>query len=329
MHLLAGRKPAVLIVDHGLRKNSAKEARAVARHAEAAGLKAHILTWRGAKPKSNIEGRAREARYRLLGDWCLANGVGALFVAHTMDDLAETFLLRLARGSGVDGLSAMQTRGAFPLPGYRGVELVRPLLDVTRGELRAYLKARGLTWIEDPMNTDPRFARARMRALWPTLEAAGLTRERIAAAARHLARARSALETQTRAFLDAHAHSTGVAVLIDAGALKKAPKEIGLRTLAALLQLVSGQNYRPRFERLESLYDTVRAGATARTLHGCRVGPAPKRLQEFGSGTWMIAREVKNRSTGKAEKNRQRSIKAFDVAPGEAADVAADLFARH
>ena len=262
MLLLAERKPAVLIVDHGLRAGSAKEARAVARQAEEVGLKAHILAWRGAKPKSNIEGRAREARYRLLGNWCVANGVSALFVAHTMDDLAETFLLRLARGSGVDGLSAMQPRAPFPIPEYRGVTLVRPLLDFTREKLRAYLTAHGVRWIEDPMNDDARFARARVRALWPTLEAAGLTRERIAAAAHHLARARSALETQTFAFVTAHsAPQADGSVLVDARAFKDAPREIGLRALAVLLKVVGGAAYRPRFESLESLYEAVLSGA--------------------------------------------------------------------
>src|SRR5689334_4230655 len=107
----------VLTVDHGLRPGSAREAQATASRAKSAGFKSHTLVWRGVKPRSNVEDGAREARYRLMGDWCRENGVPGVLLAHTRDDQAETFLLRLGRGSGVDGLSAMRPRAPFPLPG--------------------------------------------------------------------------------------------------------------------------------------------------------------------------------------------------------------------
>lgn len=103
----AGRlaPPPVLIVDHGLRQGSARDARKAARWARAAGLKAHVLSWKGKKPAADIEAAAREARYRLMGECCARNGIGALYVAHALEDQAETFLLRLARGSGLDGFA--------------------------------------------------------------------------------------------------------------------------------------------------------------------------------------------------------------------------------
>ena len=195
---------SVLVVDHGLRAGSANDAAAAAAWARALGFAAHILRWRGAKPRSNVEDGARNARYRLLGDWCRANGIGNLLLAHTRDDQAETFLLRLGRGSGVDGLSAMRGRAPFPLAGYDGVEIVRPLLDFGRDELRAGLAARGIAWIDDPMNEDPRFARIRIRQAMPALEAAGLSAVRIVQAAKHLARAREALDAGTETFLARH-----------------------------------------------------------------------------------------------------------------------------
>jgi tRNA(Ile)-lysidine synthase len=109
--------PIVLTVDHGLRKGSARDARNVLARSKAAGLEAHVLTWRGNKPSADIEAAARDARYRLLGMWCLAHRIRSLYVAHSLEDQAETFLLRLARGSGIDGLSAMAPVARFPSPG--------------------------------------------------------------------------------------------------------------------------------------------------------------------------------------------------------------------
>lgn len=309
--------PVVLTVDHGLHAASAKDARAVVQLAKKADVEAHVLLWKGAKPKSNIEALARDARYRLMGEWCREHSVRTLMVAHTVDDQAETFLIRLMRGSGVDGLAAMRPRAPFPLPGFAEIELVRPLLAFTRADLRDYLTARGIRWRDDPMNDDPRFDRARLRALWPALEAAGLRRERIAAAAGHVARAREALEIQTAEFLTAHAVAVGETMLLDANALAAAPREIGLRALAAILQSVGGEPYRPRFDRLEALYeDMVLSKPVARTLHGCRVGPASKLHRRLGPATLAIVAE-NPRNEGRRESKKppqNRHIPEVDFA---------------
>ena len=180
MHLLAhwargqdAPPPLVLCVDHSLRPESGKDARAVARWAKAAGLKSRILTVTGKKPKSDIEAWARTARYSLMGRVLARHGPKTLYLAHHQDDQAETFLLRLGRGSGLDGLSAMRKLSAFPLPEFSGLGLARPLLDTPRAALRDYLKARKQGWLEDPMNGEPRFARSRIRAVLPALAEAG------------------------------------------------------------------------------------------------------------------------------------------------------------
>jgi tRNA(Ile)-lysidine synthase len=285
--------PIVLTVDHGLRADSAKDAKAVARMASEAGLKAHVLTFKGTVPTSDIEAEARHARYRLMGDWLTANKTGALYVAHTMEDQAETFLLRLARGSGLDGLSAMRAVTRFPLPGYDEIRLVRPLLEFPRAALRDYLKTKKQNWLEDPMNADPRFARSRLRAAWPQLDELGLTASRVADAAEHLGRAREALEGMTEALLDRAARFDAQGVLLDSVRLKMAPREVGLRALAAVLSRVSGDAYRPRFGRLERLFDSIRDGTLGggATLHGCIVAPAARALSAFGTGTLAITRE--------------------------------------
>jgi tRNA(Ile)-lysidine synthase len=301
MHLAAdwakkNRKaaPIILTVDHGLRPGSAADARKVAQRARALGLKAHILTWKAAKPGADIEAAARTARYALMGGWCVKNKIGILYLGHTEDDQAETFLLRLARGSGLDGLAAMRAQAPFPHPDFAGLTLARPLLGLKRAALRAWLDATGQDWSEDPMNGESRFARVRIRAALSALEEAGLTTGRIAAAATHLSRAREALEIVTEAVLArcCHAGNDG-ALTLDPMALAAAPRELGLRALAAILMRVSGQAYRPRFDALERVFDALAAGKLGggRTLHGCRIAPAPRRNAHFGPGTVLIRRE--------------------------------------
>jgi tRNA(Ile)-lysidine synthetase-like protein len=101
------RAHTVLTIDHGLRAESPAEARAVADRATTLGFRHAVLVWDGPKPQTGIQAAAREARYRLMGGRMAEDGVAALLVAHTRDDQAETLLMRLARGSGLDGLSAM------------------------------------------------------------------------------------------------------------------------------------------------------------------------------------------------------------------------------
>ncbi len=300
MHLLADwartrnlKPPVALIVDHGLRAGSAAEARKAAAFARKAGLAAHILLRKGPVPRSGIEAVARDARYGLMGNWMRRHGLATLYVGHTLDDQAETFLLRLGRGSGLDGLSAMRALAPFPLPPFADLNLVRPLLRVPRAGLRDFLRERNQTWLEDPMNSEARFARSRIRGLMPALEAAGLPPSRIADAAAHLARARAALELVTEAVIARAARADGARVLLDSGALMAAPREVGLRGLAGLLMAVSGEPYRPRFDALERLFDNIADGKLGRgsTLHGCRLFPAPRASQLFGEKTLVLARE--------------------------------------
>jgi tRNA(Ile)-lysidine synthase len=315
MHLLAAfaRKnklppPLVLTVDHGLRSGSAKDAKQVAAWAKEAGLKAQIFPWRGKKPKTGIEAAAREARYRLMGEALTKRGIAALFVGHTQDDQAETFLMRLARGSGLDGLCAMRASAPWPVAGFEKLSVRRPLLGLSRADLRAYLAGAGRAWLEDPMNQDSAFDRVKIRKARAALEEAGLSAARIAAAAAHLARARETLELVTDAVL-ARAVRPHVSkgqpdgLLLDSVALAAAPREVGLRALASVLKAVSGAAYRPRFESLERLLDLIAAkgGKAAATLQGCHIAPAPA---DFGAHDLMV-RQEKPRKTGSSAKGRK------------------------
>jgi tRNA(Ile)-lysidine synthase len=297
--------PVVLSVDHGLRRGSAADAKKVARWAKALGLKAHVLAWKGKKPATGIEAAARQARYRLMGAWMTAQKIATLCVGHTQDDQAETFLLRLARGSGVDGLAAMAPAAPWPVPGFQALSVRRPLLGVSRAALRDLLLRAGQDWLEDPMNDDPAFERVRLRAAADALAQAGLTAGRIAAAAAHLARARAALETVTQAVLaravrPLEGRPAEQGLLLDPAALAAAPREVGLRTLAAVLMTVSGATYRPRFEALERLFDRIGHDALGggATLMGCRIGPAGRGARGTGGPLLLVRRESRRAATG-------------------------------
>lgn len=285
--------PVVLTVDHGLRPEAAVEVRKVVRWAKKAGLNAHILTSAAPPPLADIEASARRIRYRLIGEFCRKKKLAAVYVAHTRDDQAETILMRLARGSGVDGLAGMRALAPYPDSDFASVVVARPLLGIQRRALRELLLLRRQTWIEDPMNADARFARVRVRLAWPQLAPLGLTPERLAETALHLARAREALEIVSQAVLARACQPFRGGFAVDPAALAGAPPELALRALAKILMTVSGNPYRPRFDRLSALLAAITGNSLGggRTLHGCRLGLAPKAARLFGPGTLLIEAE--------------------------------------
>lgn len=147
-----------LTVDHGLRREAAAEARQVRDWMSGHGIPHQILRWRGVKPGNGIQAAARDARYDLLGQWCRRRGILHLLTGHHRDDQAETVLLRLQHGSGIEGLAGIPAVRAIPR-----LRLLRPVLQQSKTELAATLVAHGQPWLEDPSNQEDRFARVRAR----------------------------------------------------------------------------------------------------------------------------------------------------------------------
>lgn len=233
-------------VDHGLRGESKREAKLVAAAAKSLGVPHRVLVWRGAKPRTGIEAKARTARYALLRKLARAEGASHIATAHTLDDQAETVLMRLAAGSGPAGLGGM--RAAEPV---EGVVLLRPLLAVRKARLIATLGAAGIAWSEDPMNLDPAFARPRLRAAQAVLAAEGLTPERLGRLARRMQRAEAALA----ALAEASGSPSG---MIEGQALLRQPEEVAIRRLRAEILAIRPQKpHRPRLEQVETLWAEV------------------------------------------------------------------------
>jgi tRNA(Ile)-lysidine synthase len=231
--LARGPKLVAVTVDHGLRPEAAREAREVKRQAAELALTHRTLRWRGAKPKTGLPAAARQARYRLLAQAARAAGATHVLTAHTRDDQAETLLMRLLRGSGIAGLSAMAR-----VTMRDGIVLARPLLDVPKSQLIATLKRAKLGFADDPTNRDTTFTRPRLRALLPQLAAEGGDARNLVRLAGRLSRANAAVEVLTdgaERFLrlrdrgDAP-HGPG-ARSFEAAAFATLPEEVRLRLL--------------------------------------------------------------------------------------------------
>ena len=267
MHVAAewaqGRRIMVATVDHGLRDGSAAEAEEVARAARALGLSHAVLLWRRDTQVGNLMAQARDARLRLLSGWARRNDLPAVALGHTADDLAETLLMRLARGSGVDGLSAMaEWRDAFDM------RWLRPMLGAGRAELRDWLTARDITWVDDPTNDNADFDRIRARQ---AIAALGLEVSGLARSAAHIADARDALADYA-ALLSADTQVDRGSLILPRGPLRDAPPEIRRRILVAACRWVTGADYPPRRATLVHALDAMLAQGRV-TLDGAMISP--------------------------------------------------------
>ena len=252
-------------VDHGLRPEAACEAAMVAAQCRALGVPHDTLRWTGWDHSGNLQNEARKARYRLLADWARGQGIGAVCIGHTADDLAETFVMRLGRRAGVDGLSAMPA--VFDRHGMRWH---RPLLNARRADLRAHLTRCGVTWVDDPSNEDDSFARVRIRKALAVLTDLGVDSAALADVSRHLADARTALDAQMFAAARAHAHVQCGAVAMDWQALCDLPTETRRRLLTHTIAWINGATYAPRSSAVAEVL-TALDDAGAATVQGCEL----------------------------------------------------------
>jgi tRNA(Ile)-lysidine synthase len=261
-------------VDHGLRPESANEAKAVGEICARLGVGHRVLKWKGVKPTSRLQERAREARYRLLIDHAKAIGADAVMTAHHADDQAETVLFRLLRGSGVAGLRGMDVMTARD-----GMTIARPLMGLKKRDLIAFADSRSAPFVDDPSNADPRFARTRLRALLVSLGEEGLDAEaldRLARRARDTEEALAHLTAEVEARVDLES-------AVDARTLFAAPIAITQRILTRRIAEAGGRDAsRIGLEKIETLAADLREALKERRTHGANVGGAIVRLTAKG-----------------------------------------------
>jgi tRNA(Ile)-lysidine synthase len=256
-------------VDHGLRSESSQEACQVAAWVERWPQVRHrILRWQGDKPQTRILEEARSARYALMQAAMKEDGARYLAIAHHRDDQAETFLMRLAKGSGLDGLAGMNYVQAMG-----DIMLLRPMLDISKNELIAMCDANGIPYVNDPTNKNESYLRPRLRAAREILEEEGLTAKRLSVTAKRLARVRAALEILSQdLFRMSLKDRRENGFLFDFKILSAAPEELVLRVmLQAMDELRTGADYGPRMEKAETLAERIirEDGFKGATLGGC------------------------------------------------------------
>ncbi|MEO1140526.1 MAG: tRNA lysidine(34) synthetase TilS [Pseudomonadota bacterium] len=268
-----GPKPRAVTVDHGLRPEAVSEAEHVAGICRQLGISHDVLSWSGWDGTGNLPDEARKARYGLIADWAQTRGLKQVAVAHTLNDQAETFLMRLAREAGVDGLAAMASTWR-----HGEIEFRRPLLDVSRNELRAVLRARGIAWVDDPTNTDHAFERARARAALDTLAELGLTPRTLCNVAGHMSDVRTTLYWYV--FLAARTHVTidRGDILIDRKGFRTLPRDITRRLVQEVLKWIGGAVYPARGKAVDLMLESIRGG-TGMTLQGCVLSVSPDTLR--------------------------------------------------
>lgn len=239
-----------LVVDHGLRPESPDEARAVLRQLVHRGIEAVLLEWRGDKPVTGIQAIARDARLSLLREACHQRKIAHLLLGHHRDDQNETIAMRAERQSGVIGRAGMSACRELD-----HLRLLRPLLEVRKSALRAYLEHRGESWVEDPSNTDPRFWRGRYRVAGKGTEPRSTAAERMALE-RALARfAAEAVSFDSLGYLS-----------ISGSEFDRQDRELRYLIVTAAVTAVTGRACHLRRERLERLMNELSSCPVRRTL---------------------------------------------------------------
>lgn len=250
-------------VDHRLRPEASAEARAVALHSAALDIAHDTLIWRGWDGQGNLAATARRARYDLMADWAEQHGLAGIVLGHTADDVAETLLMRLARRAGVDGLAAMQARRA-----HGASVLHRPLLAARREDLRRFLTARGIDWVEDPSNDDLRYRRTRARRALAALAPLGINAAALADVAGHLSEARATLGHYAAIEAARIVRLDQGDLTMEAAEVSALRPDIARRIIAAGIAWIAGGPPRgPDLTRLMAALADRRGG----TLAGCRI----------------------------------------------------------
>jgi tRNA(Ile)-lysidine synthase len=258
-----------ITIDHKIRPNSYIECQEIHQYLLPNFPNHQILTAKYQKPPQvNIENIARNQRYELLANFCHENQIKCLFLGHHQQDVAENFLIRLFRGSGIDGLAAMKEVFDF-----KNIKLIRPLLDCKKADLENYIKENSLKYFHDFTNDEDCYLRNKIRFFIDDFSQKDLINQRIVSAAQNIYESKAIIEEDMLAEVDKFTKFSiyGYAQ-IDSKKILKIPQQKFWRYLAWILIEIGGGEYKPRLEKLRNLSNKIANQKDFKsTLHGCVV----------------------------------------------------------
>ena len=254
-----------VLIDHGIRNNSKTEANLVKKLLNKKGISLKIIR-NNQKIKKNIQSQARTIRYKLLADFCRKRKAKFILTGHHSDDQIETFLIRLSRGSGIQGLSSMSRITKLK----NNISLVRPLLEFKKSDLIYVAKKTFNKIFKDPSNKNRKYLRTRMRHLKKELEKSGIHHEQIIKSINNLASTKDTLNSYLKRVIKLCVIKKKKETLINLKELLFEPSEIKLKVLSHAIKVFSKSYYPPRSKKVLNLLKQINlTKSTKFTLGGC------------------------------------------------------------
>jgi tRNA(Ile)-lysidine synthase len=275
-------KVKYFIVDHKLRKESSLEAKSVKNTLKKMEIECKILIWRGKKPFKNIQAIAREKRYSLLVNECKKNNIKYLLLGHHLDDVFENFLIRMVRGSGLNGLISFSKNTKYK---NQNLNILRPLLDIEKKDLLHISKDVFNFFIKDPSNINEVYKRTRIRNLIHTLEKEGLDKKKLKLTIKNLKDS----DKSIKFYVDKNLEKNSVflkqkKIYVLSNSFFNQSHEIIFRSLTKVIQVIGEKYYPVRGKSIDALIKGISAKSfTKVTLGACLV----ERVNE----TILISRE--------------------------------------
>ena len=254
------------IVDHGLRKNSLKEAKFVKNLLKKHSIKLEILNWKGRKPISNIQSIARNARYKLLFTKCKKLKVDSLLIGHHLDDLFENFFIRMLRGSGLRGLLSLNEQAKN-----NHIKILRPLINIEKKDLQYIAKKVFKTFVSDPSNSNSIFKRTKIRKFLSDLGSEGLDKNKLLLTINNLRLSDKSIKYYVKKNIEKNTfYSKKKNTIILNNHFFHNSSEIIFRSLSECIKKISGNYYFVRGKKLDkTIDDLIKKNALKTTLGGC------------------------------------------------------------
>jgi len=261
-------KVKYFIVDHKLRKESLLEAKTIKDMLKKIDIDCKILPWNGKKPSKNIQAIARDKRYSLLVKECKKNDIRYLLLGHHVNDLLENFLIRLVRGSGLNGLISFNKNTKYK---DQKLAILRPLLDIEKKDLIYVTKKVFNFFIKDPSNINKEFKRTRIRNLLQSLEKEGLDKKKLILTINNLKDS----DRSIKFYLDKNLNENAIFLkkkniyILNQNFFDQS-HEIIFRSLTKIIQRLGKKNYPVRGKSLNELIKEINAKSFSKvTLGGC------------------------------------------------------------